>query len=787
MPRKCHLCASLEHSAGNCPRLQLIFPDTTSAIPSQQSTTITYDQMIIKNRHGLQFILPYHHIFSVPVKGRWDGKTLADAFREEFTHYSTEYFEPACREGRLKLVWDLPHLRKAEKVEKHRTDQQKLQLRRRRQRTEEVKDDDDDDDEVDNDEAAAKKSECDNDGIDEQQQVQNEATLDPPSLPSTVLRVGMIILHRVHRHELPVLQNVCPIEIVDFVPVPFASSLSAAGSSSASPMHSHVRGILVVNKPPSIPVHSCGRYFFNTVQHMLRCGYFKFHHQDAKGGETGNTADDALRIAKNVLSSSAVGFGAMDNDVENVVQKARLLLQEHVFGDPQDAETSGLHSCHRLDRGTSGVLLFATCPEVAKIVFNALCEKSDEGAVVDEPAELVDSCPVKKMDSTKMSKIYLARVRGKVVPPSDASFAESETNVESCPSPSSSSSSSRFFCVQRSLYCSSTHTGHFRCLTAEQEARAKAFRKQEADSKQRLEEQDRARKKEIQQQHNSARNNHKINNEDSIQKLKQEKRERQAQICKGRNARGAFTQHVQQQQHQQEHKPNQDSSDTTTTTSNEQHNSEGDDETHGISVKTDADASEFDAADEIAVRYSKWATTWFRVLSYDEMTNESVVECHPVTGRTHQLRVHLAIAMNTPILGDDLYGVDETSSPEAEGNDESPPLFLSKRQLTRLWGPSTSTQNDSSSSTKNNNNDDDDGDDGCADDETFDSAPLVPGKDYQIDPTCPDCTQKKQKDDHFVTGGSPFLALHAWKYRIRLSNSTIDQIVEAPRPKWSLH
>lgn len=47
------------------------------------------------------------------------------------------------------------------------------------------------------------------------------------------------------------------------------------------------------------------------------------------------------------------------------------------------------------------------------------------------------------------------------------------------------------------------------------------------------------------------------------------------------------------------------------------------------------------------------AITCYRVLAEEEEV--SLVELQPVTGRTHQLRVHLA-AVDHPILGDDLYG-----------------------------------------------------------------------------------------------------------------------------------
>ncbi|MCZ8144984.1 RluA family pseudouridine synthase [Flavobacterium sp.] len=54
--------------------------------------------------------------------------------------------------------------------------------------------------------------------------------------------------------------------------------------------------------------------------------------------------------------------------------------------------------------------------------------------------------------------------------------------------------------------------------------------------------------------------------------------------------------------------------------------------------------------------YGKPATTYWKILQKDE--KNVVVELQPVTGRTHQLRVHAAHpgGLNCPIKGDDLYG-----------------------------------------------------------------------------------------------------------------------------------
>jgi tRNA pseudouridine32 synthase / 23S rRNA pseudouridine746 synthase len=51
----------------------------------------------------------------------------------------------------------------------------------------------------------------------------------------------------------------------------------------------------------------------------------------------------------------------------------------------------------------------------------------------------------------------------------------------------------------------------------------------------------------------------------------------------------------------------------------------------------------------------KDSLTRYRVLAHDEVKNTSRLELEPETGRTHQLRVHMA-AIGHPIVGDRLYG-----------------------------------------------------------------------------------------------------------------------------------
>ena len=54
----------------------------------------------------------------------------------------------------------------------------------------------------------------------------------------------------------------------------------------------------------------------------------------------------------------------------------------------------------------------------------------------------------------------------------------------------------------------------------------------------------------------------------------------------------------------------------------------------------------------------KPSQTRYSVLSYDPKLNNSRIELKPITGRTHQLRVHMQ-SIQHPILGDELYADKE--------------------------------------------------------------------------------------------------------------------------------
>jgi tRNA pseudouridine32 synthase/23S rRNA pseudouridine746 synthase len=69
----------------------------------------------------------------------------------------------------------------------------------------------------------------------------------------------------------------------------------------------------------------------------------------------------------------------------------------------------------------------------------------------------------------------------------------------------------------------------------------------------------------------------------------------------------------------------------------------------------------------------KPSRTLWRVIAYDAASDTTRVELEPVTGRSHQLRVHL-MAVGHPMLGDALY-----AAPEVQGL--APRLMLHATQL----------------------------------------------------------------------------------------------------------
>lgn len=105
----------------------------------------------------------------------------------------------------------------------------------------------------------------------------------------------------------------------------------------------------------------------------------------------------------------------------------------------------------------------------------------------------------------------------------------------------------------------------------------------------------------------------------------------------------------------------------------------------------------------------KPAKTVFNLIRYDENTNSSVVRCEPLTGRSHQLRVHLQY-LGFPIANDPIYsesriwgekigkgGVDTVPSDERSA--PAPPPHL--EELTKMDGSPESLRTEKDGKTNN--------------------------------------------------------------------------------------
>ena len=60
---------------------------------------------------------------------------------------------------------------------------------------------------------------------------------------------------------------------------------------------------------------------------------------------------------------------------------------------------------------------------------------------------------------------------------------------------------------------------------------------------------------------------------------------------------------------------------------------------------------------KVCFEYGKKSRTIYKVI--EKRNGRTLIEFKPITGRTHQLRVHAAhhLGLNCPIVGDDLYGL----------------------------------------------------------------------------------------------------------------------------------
>jgi 23S rRNA pseudouridine1911/1915/1917 synthase len=75
-------------------------------------------------------------------------------------------------------------------------------------------------------------------------------------------------------------------------------------------------------------------------------------------------------------------------------------------------------------------------------------------------------------------------------------------------------------------------------------------------------------------------------------------------------------------------------------------------------IKTSIVTTEFNKTDKSILKKEKKAVTIIQPIYYDSVKNQTMVRAIPITGRRHQIRVHLE-HINHSIVGDSIYGVSQ--------------------------------------------------------------------------------------------------------------------------------
>lgn len=323
---------------------------------------------------GRRHVLPYYHVLSVRVKGRWLDRDVVDVFASEFQHHDRAYFEAALADGRLRI------------------EQHQKSAARKRDRG-------------------------------EGEHVNSAAAVDvvKSSPASRILGQGDVVHHCIHKHELSVFSGAVPV-------------VESLCLEEGAPFY----GIMAINKPVSLPTHSSGRYHYNTCLSMLNTYLSSEAGQRATRGETSrNLAENTTASLDDAAAGTTAGIVPIEGIIQwspAVPMKAREALAHLARRSWGDGEGRTKHpagtkrppprliearACHRLDKVTSGILICALTSEAAHAIGDLLAQKTKSvEAVALARAEAKQECASAPMfsqsdlDSFDILKTYVARVKG---------------------------------------------------------------------------------------------------------------------------------------------------------------------------------------------------------------------------------------------------------------------------------------------------------------------------------------------------------------------------------------
>lgn len=307
---------------------------------------------------GRRHVAPYFHTLRVRAKGRWLGQTAVDIFTKEFAHHTREYYMQAAQAGRLM-------------IEVSAEGKTKQQGGGKRPRTE----------------------------MNGPPPSESTVAVAPPDPVTHLLQRSDTVKHVIHKHELSVFSTAVPVVEGVFLR----------------------EGILLVNKPCSLPTHSSGRYHFNSCLAMLEAWLATLATPSTEATNMAcSQQSEALARGYEVVPRRHIARWG-----DNVSAEDRAALIELVAKAMDREGGFELRACHRLDKATSGVLLCAVSSKAAATVGDALATKSKavSAAICTDEALEGGAAPVPTqtsmswlsnnvLSSFDILKMYVTRVSG---------------------------------------------------------------------------------------------------------------------------------------------------------------------------------------------------------------------------------------------------------------------------------------------------------------------------------------------------------------------------------------
>jgi len=337
--------------------------------------------------------------------------------------------------------------------------------------------------------------------------------------------------HIVHCHEPPVFDVEDELEILTKQHQQKNGDVNDSQVMMAIPQDA-LESLVVVNKPASMPVHPCGRYNHNSLLSIVKK---KLEQQSSTSTSTSTSSTSTSAIPTPAPSTESTPTQGSESSL-SLQQYERIHQYKKRKNDKENNSGIELYPIHRLDRVTSGLVIFARDKKNATLMG-------------------------KLLSSRDVDKVYLAKVVGRF----PTSGVESTTN---------DANNSNGIDKSYDIVDNNDDTSGLVIVDAPILAKLK-FAEEGLD----------------------------VDDEDVT-------------VVDGRE--GAEQAGETSQQH-----------------------SEGD--THRNSLKG-----------VIVHPNGQEAKTVFKRLSYDPVSNTSVVKCWPKTGRTHQIRIHLA-HIGHPIVDDPHY------------------------------------------------------------------------------------------------------------------------------------